>query len=176
MQEINLGKEDTPKPTQTEPSLAEKVDALWSDANNIVKKRELKLPRKAKVKKRKAKKGWVGIIKIDENNNISGEKVQLRDATYKTRDGIIHATDGKEMLMWNGKFPVFIQEAKKNNPKLFKFNEGENQNYGQPYIRAKMLQEAIKPKKAGMSIIIWLLAAGVVIFLISKSGLFGGGA
>jgi len=168
MQEINI---NVPKPKEkeiVEPSLAQKVDTLWNDANNVIKRKPLKLPRRAKVKKRRAKKGWIGVVKIDENNNASGEKVLLRDSAFKTRDELIHATNGSEIIMWDGKFPLVIQEAKKVNPKNFHFNEGENETYGQPYIRAKMLQEAIKPKRGGMGIILWFIGIGVAIFLIYK--------
>lgn len=161
---------------QAEPTLKDKVDALWQDATQVIKKKELKLPRRAKVRKRKAKKGWVGIVKIDENNVARGEKVLLRDSSFITKsDGLFHATEGKEMLWWDGKFPVFIQEAKKVNPKNITFNEGKNETYGQKYIMAKMLAEAIKPKRGGWNIILILIAIGAGIFLLSKLGLFGGG-
>lgn len=156
-----------------EPSLSDKVNTLWNDANNVVKRKPLKLPRKAKIRKRKLKKGWVGILYVDENNNMKGEKVLLRDSAFKTRDSLVHATEGKEMLMWDGKFPLFIQESKKINPRNFKFNEGGNETYGQPYIRSKMLLEAVKPKKGAMNIILILIAIGVGIFLINK--FFSGG-
>lgn len=169
-----IGKKPIEVPKPSEPTVQEKIDALWYNEENVIKKKELKLPWGAKVRGRKAKKGWVGIIKVDENNVMNGEKVLLRDASYITKsDGITHATDGSEMLMWQGKFPVFIQESKKNNPKNFRFNEGGNETYGQRYIRAKMLSEAIKAKQGGMGIILILLAIGAGIFLISKTGIFG---
>lgn len=156
-----------------EPTLTDKVESLWNDANNVIKRKPMKLPRKAKIRKRKAKKGWVGIVRVDENNNASGEKVLLKDSSFITRDKLFHATDGKELIMWDGKFPVFFQESKKINPKNFKWNEGNNETYGQPYVMAKMLLEAVKPKRGGMSIILWFLAIGVAIFLINK--FIGGG-
>ena len=168
MQEININKLEVPKPSEIEPTLSDKVNALWDDANNVIKRRPLKLPRRAKVNKRKAKKGWVGIVRVDENMNASGEKVLLRDSSFLGRDKLAHATDGKEMLMWDGKFPVFVQESKRNNPKNFRFNQGENETYGQAYIRAKMLLEAVKQKGAGMGIILWIVGIGAAIFLINK--------
>lgn len=194
MQEININQENkekpevimpeaplqVPKPSSQisykpgdDPKMADKVDLLWNDAINIIKRKPLKIMRKAKVTKRKAKKGWVGILKVDENGNISGEKVQLRDSAFMTRDKLFHATDGREMLMYDGKFPCFIQEAKKDNPKKFLFNEGKNETYGQPYIMAKMLLESVKPKRGGMGIVLILLAVGAGIFLINK--FMGGG-
>ena len=176
MDEIKL-EQEVPKPIKEEPNLTQKVESLWLQANNIVKKDpEMKIPRKMKVTKRKLRKGYMGVQLIHENGNTSFEKCQLVDSTFKTRDGVLHTTDGREILMWNGKFPYVVQEAKKINPKNFKFNEGANEVYGQHYIRAKMLQEAIKPKQGGMGIILILLAIGAGIFFLSKIGLFGGGA
>ena len=162
-----------PERENKEPTMQEKVDTLFYENENIIKRKELRIPRKAKVKGRKAKKGWVGILRVSENGVISGEKVLLEDSSYVMADKLVHATEGKEKLMWEGKFPVYIQEAKKNNPKLVSWNEGDNETYGQPYIRAKMLQEAIKPKSGGVKIILILLAVGAGIFLVSK--LFSGG-
>ena len=170
MEEININKKEV---KEEEIPLAKKVDILWNEDMNVLKRKELKIPRKARVRKRKAKKGWIGVMRIDENNNATFEKVQLKDSSYKTRDGIFHSTDGREILNWQGKFPFVVQEAKRNNPKNFKFNEKENETYGQEYIMAKMLKEAIKGNKGSVSIIVWILAIGAGIFLINK--LIGGG-
>ena len=130
--------------------------------------RKIKIPTKAKVNKNKIKKGWTGVLKIDENGNISGEKVQIEGGSFETTDGTYHATDGHEILFWNGKYPVIIQEAKSKNPKSFKFNEGTNETYGQRYIMAKMLKDTIKDKKKGnKNILIYLLIA-VGIYVIGK--------
>ena len=171
MQEINVNgvkAEEKTEVKEKEPSLVDKVDALWNDANNIIKKKDIKMPRRAKVRKRKAKKGWIGVMRIDENNNATFEKSQLRDSSFTTRDKLIHATNGREILWFQGKFPFVVQEAKRNNPKRFTFNEGENETYGQEYIMAKMLKEAIKGNKGNMSILLWILVIGAVGFGILK--------
>ena len=129
-----------------------------------VKKKKIKLPNRAKVKRGKIKKGWVSILRIDENGNISGEKQRINGSVYELKDGNLHSTDGSEILFWEGKFPVMIQESKSLNP--VKFNSGENQTYGQKYVKARMLADTIKVKKGfNGGIIIWIVVAIAGFFL-----------
>jgi len=166
MKEINPiksdEKNDEPKP------LVEQIKELSNFKNQIesgdIKIKKLKIPRKAKVKKRKLKKGYIGIITIDENGNIHGEKQKVTGSSFKTKDGFYHATDRREILFWDGKFPVVIQPSWRNNPIMFDQEENKNETYGQPYIKAKMLRDTIKVKSGGGSIIIWILLAGAAIF------------
>lgn len=153
-------------------SLKEKVDTIFdllnenNPNNKIIRKKLLKIPRKAKVRRGKIKKGWIGILRIDENNNISGEKVKIKGSVFDLKSGTYHATEGSEILFWNGKFPVLVQETKKLNP--MKFNGGKNETYGQPYVMAKMLKDTIKTKGKGLgNIVIWIV---VIIggFLLAK--------
>lgn len=149
-----------------ELSIIEKA-RLFEEYQNIPEKsKKLKLMRKAKVKKGKIKKGWIGILKVDENNNISGEKQMIEDSSLRLKDGTYHATDGREILMWEGKFPVVIQSTKKINPVDFNINQGENQTYGQKYIMARMLKDAIKFKSKMGGLIIWIVLgiAAVIAF------------
>lgn len=142
--------------------------------NNKVKK--LKPPRKAKVKGRNLKKGYIGILKVDENGNLTGEKQRITGSSYKDSEGYYHSTDGKELLFWQGKFPVLIQPSWKNNP-LDLRKDSKNETYGQPYIKAKILADTIKVKsKAGGGIILWiLLGVGALVGLnyIMGGSLFG---
>lgn len=144
-----------------EPSMKEKVDLLY-EAINKSNKKKIKLPRKAKVRKGKLKKGWVGILKIDENGNISGEKQQIEDSTIKLKDGTYHATDGREVLFWEGKYPIIVQEVTQENP--INFLDKENRTYGQKYIMAKMLKDAIIKKKGGGSLILYILVGAGIIY------------
>lgn len=174
MQEININKEQTNQvPIQGRTlTHVDKVEMLWNQANNIIKKDFPKIPRKMKVSKRRAKKGFIGVQYIHENGNTSFERCKISDSTFKTKDGLLHTTDGRELLLWDGKFPYVVQEAKSNNPKNFTFNEGENETYGQSYIRAKMLQEAVKPKGGGMGS--WVIWGVVIIALIWGASKFFG--
>lgn len=132
-----------------------------------VKVRKMKLPRGARVKGRKLKKGYVGILKIDENGVITGEKQKVKGFTYTDSSGLTHATDGREILMWDGKFPVMLSPTWKNNPILISPKSEKNETYGQPYIQAKMIESNIKVKSKGGSIIIWIVVIVVALFAIN---------
>jgi len=138
----------------------------------------MRLPRGAKVSKGKFKKGWVGVITIHENGVLSGEKTQIYDFTHKTKDNSYHATNGKEIGMWEGKFPVIIQPSWKLNPLLIRKDDKEvNETYGQKYIMARMLGDTIKVKgKMGGGIVIWIIAgiaAVIGINYFTGGSLFG---
>ncbi len=156
--------EDIKKPK----SLIEQVEDLkkfkeQTQRENLTK-RKMRIPRKAKVRRGKLKKGWIGIIKIDENRNLSGEKQRIDSSAFMSSDGTYHSTNGDELLFFEGKYPVLLQPSWKKNP--LKINpEGEkNETYGQKYLKAKMLQDTIKVKpKAGGNIIIWIIIGVLVL-------------
>jgi hypothetical protein len=137
-----------------------------------VKSKKIKIPRKLKANKKKLKKGYIGILKVQENGNVSMEKQKVEDFTFKTKDGHYHITDGREKLMWLGKFPFVIQKSWRNNPELFDAKNDENETYGDKYKMAKMLADTIKVKKKGGNIIIWVLVGVAVLVGIN---LLGGG-
>lgn len=157
-----------------EKNLSEQVKELHNllVESNKPKEKPMKFPRKAKVKKRKIKKGWVGVLKIDENGNASGTKVQIEGSAFDLdKKKTYHATEGRndeegqEILFWNGKYPFLVQETKKKNPK--KFNCGQNETYGQRYIQTMMLNDQIKQKKSlGGSWILWIIGGAVVFFIV----------
>lgn len=138
------------------------------------RKKKLKIPRKAKVRRGKLKKGYIGVLKIDENKNLSGEKVKIEGSAFQTKDELYHATDGSELFFWEGKYPILIQPTWSNNPMGINPKNEKNETYGQPYIKAKMHHDAIKDKKKkGGNIIIWIIVGAAVLFGINY--LMGGG-
>lgn len=152
------------KPKIEAKTILEKVDEDHDFIKQIkegqIKVRNLKIPRKAKVRRSKLKKGWVGILKIDENGNVSGEKVKISGGAFNTKSGTYHATDGRELLYWMGKFPFLVQPTWKKNPLHLRLKPNEtNETYGDPYIKAKLLRDVIKVKKSGGGIIVWILIA-----------------
>lgn len=155
-------------------NLMQKVDELHGLLSNPnEKKKSLKLMRKAKVKKAKLKKGWMGVIQINENGNLSGEKVKVEDFAYKVKKGNYHATDGSEKVWWNGKHPVLFQPTWRLNPIDLRKKEGEkNETYGQKYVMAKMMKDAIKIKQKAGSFLIWILVAvaGFVAYSLITGG------
>jgi hypothetical protein len=153
-------------PKLQEKTMKEKVDDLYNifqDTN--VKKKELKLLRKAKVRKRKLRKGYIGIIRIDENMVASGEKAKIEESTCRTKDGTTHGFDATEMMMWNGKFPVLIQPTWKNSPLTIREKDGKNETAIQKLIKLRILRDTIKETKEGGFGILWFLIAGIVLFV-----------
>lgn len=145
--------------------LVERIQQLESIAKSG-KVKELRIPNRAKVRGSRLKKGWVGVLVVDENSNIHGEKVQIKDSAYKLKDGTFHSTNGKEKLMWNGRFPLYVQSSKRINP--VNFSNESNETYGQKYIMAKMLGGmVISKKKAAGGILVLGILAGV-FFLLGK--------
>jgi hypothetical protein len=170
MQEIKITDENKPKP------LLEQLKELKEAKEKPeIKTKKIKVPRKAKVRKRKLKKGWIGILRVDENRNITGEKQRVSGNAYQTSDGTYHGMNGDELLFWEGKFPVLIQFSNKTSP--FNLNVSKemekNETFADKYKMAKMLADTIKVKKKGGSIIIWIILA--VAGLVGFNYLFGGG-
>jgi len=143
-------------------NLVEKVDELSNLLNKPKKERKkvLKVIRKAKVTRSRKKKGYIGVIKITENGNISGEKVKISDFVYRFKKGNYHVTDGGEKLWWNGKYPILLQQTWKLNPIDLRKKEGEkNEVYGQKYVMARMMKDLIKTKSKSGNMIMWILLA-----------------
>lgn len=168
MEEIKQVKMETKPVEAKEVSLVEKVDLLM-DAVQSGKVKKLKLMRKARASARNIRKGYIGVLKVEENGNISGELQKAEDFSFKLKSGTYHASDGSEVLMWEGKYPIIIQPTWKINPVLIRNDKEKNETYGQKYVMAKMLKDTIVAKKGGFgNIIIWLLVIGAVIFGITK--------
>lgn len=150
---------------EKKPMLQELTE-LRDYKESTIKKRKIKIPRKAKVRKGKIKKGWIGILKIDENGNISGEKQKLEDSTIRLKDKTYHTIEGDEIGMWEGKYPVTIIPIWKKNPIKLKRSKGEpNETHGQKYIMARMLGDTIKVKAAaGAKGLMYLVIAGAVAY------------
>ena len=132
--------------------------------SNKNKTKKLKIPRRAKVSRSRAKKGYIGIIRVDENGNITGEKQILEDSTVRLKAKTYHAVKGDHIGMWEGKYPVIMQPTWKKNPiNLRKDEDDINETYGQKYIMARMIGDTIKVKAAaGAKGIMYLLIAAAV--------------
>ena len=166
----------------------EKIDEIYDRITNMgekerkklerKEKKKLKIPRRAKTSKSRRKKGWCGILFLNENKNISGQKVKLEGGTYETKDKNYHVTDGHEIVFWEGKWPILWQRYDKTNPTNLSPKEGDkNEIYGQDLIKLRMKRDVIKEKKKGgmsMIVIIAILVGGYFIVKAFFPGLFGG--
>ncbi|MGA2130641.1 MAG: hypothetical protein ABSG05_03470 [Candidatus Pacearchaeota archaeon] len=123
-----------------------------------LKKKELKIP---KISKGKAKKGWVIVEKIDTNRNISFEKQQVAQDIFKMKDGILHATDGREIFFYKN-LPLIHQPAWRINPFDPVTEKGEltsrNNVYGLKPILAEIESgKYVEQKKRGGLGGIWMI-------------------
>ena len=163
-----------------EPTLKEKVDELHSLLKGKSEKeiKKLKIPRKAKVRKGRMRKGWVGFLFLNENRTISAEKQKLEGGTYKNKDNNYRVTNGSELMFWEGKFPVLFQRYDKMNPtNLFPKEGDKNEVYGQDSIMLRMKRDLVKDKKkGGFNIVYIMLLLGGGYFLLKTffPALFGG--
>jgi len=163
-------------------SIKDKIDTLYDTVIKEDKKKKdkkLRLPRRAKVSKRRSKRGYCGVLFVNETGNISGQKTKLEGGTYDTKDKNIHYTDGHEIMFWDGKFPVLWQRHDKLNPtNLFPKAGDKNEIYGQEYVKLRIKKDVIKDvkKAGGMSIIIMIAVVVGGYFLIKMlfPKLFGG--
>ncbi len=151
--------------TKQKPMIQELAE-LRDYKESTIKKRKMKIPRKAKVRKGKAKKGWIGIVKISETGVISGEKQKIEGSTIRLADKTYHAIKGDEIGMWEGKYPITIIPAWKKNPiKLKRSGSEPNETHGQIYIMARMLGDTIKVKaQAGAKGLMYMIIAGAVAY------------
>ena len=170
-----------------EPTFKEKLDKSYEIAkmfDNLSEKeknkaiKKLKLPRRSKISRGRMKKGWCSVLFINENRNISGQKVRLEGGTYVTKDGYIHVTNGKELLFWEGKYPILFQRYDKLNPTNLFVKDGEkNEIYGQDLVKLRYKKYLIKEKKKGGASMLFLIAVLVGGYFLLKAffpGLLGG--
>lgn len=151
---------------ETKPmSLKEKVDLLFEEKKTKNKSRKMRIPRRAKVRRSAIKKGWIGIIRIDENANLTGEKQRLEDSTVRLKDKTYHSANGSEMGFWEGKYPVILQQTWRKNPIKIRQGDDVNETYGQKYIMARMLGDTIKVLKQGAKGLIWVVGIGIAAYV-----------
>lgn len=171
----------------TEKTLIEKAEAgyelakMFEGLSEKEKKKVLKklsLPKKAKISKSRKKKGWIGVLFVNPNKVISGQKVKLENGTFKTKDDYIRVTNGSEIAWWDGKYPFIWQRYDKMNPtNLFPKDGDKDEMYGQDLIKLRYKKDLIKEKKKGnMSIItiVIILVAGYFLLKLLFPHLFGG--
>jgi len=169
-----ISKEDKIEEVMPEKTMKAMVSEIHTALEDN-KTKKVKLPRKARVKKRKLRKGWVGALIIDENRNIHAEKVKIEGSCFQEKNGLYHTADGKDIFWFDGKFPIIMQPSWRRSPIRLGTEEltEENNTKSQTYIKARMLADVIKVKSKGGSIILWIVLAAAVLFGINY--FMGGG-
>lgn len=154
-------------------SLKEKIDILFAEKVETKKKKRklFKIPKRGVPSKSKVKKGYMIVVRIDDNKNIDFEKQPLEDSTFRLKDKTYHSLTKEEDIFFYKQKPLIFQAVKKRepyNPELTDENplKGANETYGQKYIMARMLKDAIKIKKSLGGWVIWIVLAIVGFFVV----------
>jgi len=143
--------------------------------NKSKKPRPFKLPFKAVVNPGKLKKGYLTIVKIEDNMAVDFTREPIIDGTVKLED-TYHAIEEFDIYNYRGKPLIFQPKSKLNPYNPFRTPlEGENETYGQKYVMARMEGERITAKKQlgwgiGIFVIIGIIALGVYALVTGGAG------
>lgn len=144
----------------------EKIALLTGEQPN--KEKKYRIPRKGKVSKRKAKKGYAIVLKVDENHVGEFTKQQINGGTFDLdKRDTFHSTDGREFIYIKG-VPLIIQRKDKLNPSnIFVEDNKTNETYGQKMVMARMTGDAIKLKRNASSML-WIIGIVVLGAVVGK--------
>lgn len=142
----------------------------------------------AKVGKKKARKNWVGILKLNENGSIEPTKQQIIDQTIMV-DNVPRLATPDYVLRWNAgrkQFPVMILPSWSIEPlskeplnlkKLYEESKTNGTNVvGYPLLLARMKKEGIELKKKSLGWLKWVIGigAGALVIYVIYTAVTGG--
>lgn len=139
--------------------IEEKMDIILEQG---IKKKKFKLPRKARISKRKLKSGYVTVVVMNDNHNIDFIKEEIEGSTIRLGD-TWHAIEDEDIFFFKGKPIIFLPKKRKNPYNPLKL---PNETYGQKHIMARMKNDVIKVKRKLGGVIIWvILGLGALYFI-----------
>lgn len=148
-------------------TMKEKIDEVYEKLKDVEEKpKPIKMPRRGKLSKMKQRKGFITIVRVDDNGNIDFEKQKIVDSTFKLSNDTYHVLPDETpekrspILSYKGK-PCLIQVSKRLNP--FNPFDEKNETSGQKYLMARMLTDAIKIKSKGSGILLWVIVGVIII-------------
>lgn len=148
--------------------LQDRIAYLESQINET-KEKKFKLPWRAKIGNRKAQKGWVGVIKINENGVITPSKQQIQNQCIMI-DDVPRLATGEHVLKWKigmKTYPVIIQPSWSVEPLTVKSMFKESTENGTNKVGLRILLEGMKSnllenKKKGIPLWVWIIG-GLII-------------
>jgi len=153
----------------------EKLDKLMTPDKKGKKESKFILPKKAKVSFMKAKKNYVILVKVNDNNNVEFKKVQINEQTIM-EDGVPRlATRGS--TLYYKKMPMFILPKGSVVPIDFQRIYENSLNDGSNIVGYKLLMNAMKlntideKKKIGSGLKIGI---GVIVAIVIGYALLTG--
>lgn len=158
-------------------TLFERLGEIESKLNEKEQKKSkrFKIPFKGKIGKAKVKKGWVTVMKINDNTNVSFTKLKIDEQTIM-EDGIPRIATPDEVLTYKGK-PMIILPSWSTKP--FSATENYEKTVKDEYTAAghrlllnRMKSEVIKPKRSFSGAVVFFIIIAVIIggYLLLKRG------
>jgi len=144
------------------------IKELLREREEPKKQKKFKMPRKGKVSPKKASKGFVTIMKINENGYIDFSKEQIKEQTVMV-DGVPRLTTPEYVLHWK-KNPVVILPSwsvkpyspeEQHDKSLI---DGSNTR-GYQILMAKMKSETISAKKSMGGALKWIIGIGLAALI-----------
>lgn len=135
--------------------------------------KEFKIPRRARIGKRKARDNWVTVMFVNENGNVDFKKEKIKEQVI-TVDGVPRFATGEHILNWK-KNPIMIQPSWSIEP----FSPSQNykdsitnqtNTNGYRLMLNYMMSETISNKK---KISVGLIIGGLVILVVAGYFLMG---
>ena len=171
-------KETTPA---SELSLAQKVDKIYNSVSDGKEKKEekkfFKFPRRAKVSKAKARKGWTGVIMLRNNRQMDFMRVPTDEQTTMI-EGTPRIATAEDVFYYKGK-PVVVYPEWSAKPLSITehYDQTRREKYnsvGYKLLLNKMKKEVIMTSKAisGLAIFIGVIVLAAIGYFAFKGGLF----
>jgi|AntAceMinimDraft_10_1070366.scaffolds.fasta_scaffold25459_6 hypothetical protein len=165
-------------------SIKDDIKKMQGDLNEMKpkdkkKERKFKLPSKAKVSFMKAKKNYITVMKVLENNNVDFKRVLIDEQTFM-EEGIPRLIKAEHVVYYKKNPMIILQNTSVmpvNFHKLYDINSEEGSNVaGYKLLMNKMKQETagIKKKVAG-GMIKWIVGF-ILLAIVGYALLSGGGA
>ena len=164
--------------TELKEELKEIKELLKSEKKE--KEKKLKLPFRARVGKSRAKKGYIGILKLNENRTITPSRQKVEEQTVVV-DGIPRLATGDHIYQM-GKHPIIILPSNSVEPitssSLFKDSlDNSNNTKGYSLIMNRMRLDVVAKKGLSAGWIKWvigfLVLAGIIYVAVTSGGGIG---
>lgn len=141
------------------------------------KKKKFRLPFGKKTSPRQGRKGWVTIMRINENGFINFEKQRIQDQTIMV-DGVPRLATPDYVLHWK-KVPMIIQpnwSVKPFSPEEHheKSMEDGSHTKGYKILMARMKSDTTSPKPQMGGMMKWIIGA-ILVGIIAYAFITGGG-
>lgn len=157
---------------EEEKSLTQKIDEIQEALVKPKKEKKFKLPFRSRVGKRKIKKGWATVVRINENKAVDFEKKEIIDGVITLKDQFgqtFHAVDERSIFSYKGK-PIIFQAKNKVNP--YNPLEGKHETYGHKYILARLKSTALLAAKNKITggVIFAVVIIGIIAYYFLQGG------